>query len=137
MSEFDKIIVTAGLAYAGSMISVLVGFWLSSEGYKRRAVREHKRKLRVIGDEIGTTFIGDSKRSIKRWWIESVDDFGVIKRYFISRYVTAFCKVGDPYPDWSAIQGERTAEKSANYSKAMEDLDEEMKSIIQKIVKFL
>jgi hypothetical protein len=135
MSEFQKILITAALAYTGSLVSVVVGYWLNISSTSRRARREHKTQLRFFRAALPTCRNDFPTQQLDEWWLRAVDDCGWLSRRRIARAIAEFHHIKFPRADWDInLEEEWTDERRAGLERRFREARREAEAILDRVL---
>lgn len=138
MSEFQKIIITAGLSYASAVCTVLIGYYLNTASANRKARRTHKTQLRLFRTSFRVTNQADHIKQLSKWWVHAIDDCGWLCRRRVEDLISQFKQLKFPVRDWDTnVESEYTPDKTARYQQKLDDVNSQATAILDRIIKRL
>jgi hypothetical protein len=138
MSDFEKLALTAGLAYSGSLLSVFVGSWVTNSRENRKARRNHRTTLRLTRAGFPVEHFDGVLAAIDDWWLRTVDDCGWLRKRRIQQCISKLHALQFPHADWDLnVEAECTPEKIGRYSGALEQANGEAIAIVDRLIRAL
>jgi hypothetical protein len=135
MSDFAKIIIAATLGYVGSVISVLIGYLLTTAYENRKARREHKTRIRLLRASFPVTSSASPCSVLDDWWLHAIDDCSWLRRRKIKQCIREFRHVKFPVPDWDINdESEYTAERTNRYRQQLDQANLQAAATIDAII---